>query len=223
MKTKKNKNISTKAKKQIKNDIEISLTNKLSDFVRGLGHDASEIASELKKASKLLAKKLSKKVSSVTAISKLKKDKIGNEAKKVIKKETPKPPKKVKKVIEKAIKKSGEKAANIEDIVKKEIINPAKVVLDSKPEEELTIAKANVTKKVDMKSVPAKSSKPKANTKDVKEPISKVSGEKSQTIASSVTNKPTEAKNTVSKKNTGTTPVVKKPSVRKPVIKKDNQ
>jgi hypothetical protein len=135
MKAKKTKDLNKKVKKQIKNDLEINLKSKLTDFVKSLGHDANDIGTELKKMSRLIAKKLSRKVKSVKSITEFKDDKKAAASKpKVVKKEAVKSPEKVKKVIAKVVKKSGDKAATIEDIVKKEIINPAKVVLESKDE-----------------------------------------------------------------------------------------
>jgi len=197
MKTKKTKDFNRKVKKQIKNDLEVNLKSKLSDFVKGLGHDANDIGREIKKMSKLLAKKLSSKIKSVKSITELKDAKKAEVSKpKVVKREAVKSPEKVKKVIAKVVKKSGEKAATIEDIVKKEIINPAKVVLESKEDvkeakpaatvkktptaktstkasvvAKPAAAKASVTKKPVAKTGPASSAKDSQNNANINKPV----------------------------------------------------
>ncbi len=182
MKAKKTSVSDKQRKKQIKSDLEVNLKSKLSDFVKSLGHDANDIGAEIKKMSKLLAKKLSRKVKSVKSITEFKKESKGEPQKsKAVKKETVKSPEKVKKVIAKATKKSGEKPVTIEEIVKKEIINPAKVVLDSKDEND--IMPVSTVKKTPQKTT--------SNTSTKKASAANTTSAKSQA------NKKPAAKNTV--------------------------
>ncbi|WP_316799391.1 hypothetical protein [Pedobacter frigidisoli] len=61
MKTTKAKSQKKVTKKDVKKQLEQSLTAQFLDVVKGLGHDASEISTEVAKASKRVAKKLTKK------------------------------------------------------------------------------------------------------------------------------------------------------------------
>jgi hypothetical protein len=126
MKASKTKVLNRKVKKQLKSDLEVNLKAKLKDFIVSLGHDAEDISTELKKASKLLAKKLAAKIKSVKDI----KSEKAELKKAEVKVNTVKSAQKAKKVIAKAVKKVNNKAADIEEIIKKEVVNPAKVVLD---------------------------------------------------------------------------------------------
>ncbi len=60
-----NKMAIKKSKKNIKQKLEIDISEKLKTFISSLGHDVEDIGDELKKASKLIAKKLSKKIKDV--------------------------------------------------------------------------------------------------------------------------------------------------------------
>jgi hypothetical protein len=53
------------AQKVVKKELEVSITHKFLDALKGLGYDAEKFSKEVKKSSKVLAKKISKKYSEV--------------------------------------------------------------------------------------------------------------------------------------------------------------
>ena len=73
-KAKSNKKPATKvSNRNIKKELETSITDKFMEAVSGLGHDASKLGKDIKRVSKQLAKKLSEKLKDAT--NKLESDK----------------------------------------------------------------------------------------------------------------------------------------------------
>ena len=67
MKTTKPKSQKKITKKEVKKQLEQSITDKFLEVIKSLGHDVSEISVEVGKASKRVAKKLTKKFTIVKA------------------------------------------------------------------------------------------------------------------------------------------------------------
>lgn len=132
MKTPKTKGKKKEVKKTLKNDFELSLRKKMKDFFISLGHDAEDIGAELKKASKIIAKKLGTKLKDLKPTETKNKEVKKPSTSKIAKKDLQKTTKKLTKVIVKASKKAVDKATDIEEIIKKEVIAPAQIIVKEK-------------------------------------------------------------------------------------------
>lgn len=149
--------------------LEISLTEKLKDFVKSLGHDAEEIGDEIKKASKILSKKLKSKIKKAKTsldnkVSDLKKDKkTKKKADKKLIKETPVNDKKklaeVEKIINKAKKQTEtapKKASSVKNVDVLPVLNK-----DTATKEKAVVTKAKpVSKPIAKAPVKAATAKP---------------------------------------------------------------
>lgn len=184
MKTPKTKSRTKEVKKNLKNDFELSLRKKMKDFIVGLGHDAEDIGAELKKASKILAKKLGTKLKDLKQSVDTKKDvKKSASSNKIAKKDLEKTTRKLTKVIVKASKKAVDKATDIEEIIKKEVIAPAQVIIKDKP---TNAGKPPIEEKKEITS--PKETKALAKPKQTVSKSVKTTTESSKTAASAKSN-----------------------------------
>lgn len=155
--------------------LEISLTEKLKDFVKSLGHDAEEIGDEIKKASKILSKKLKSKIKKAKTsldnkVSDLKKDKkTKKKADKKLIKETPVNDKKklaeVEKIINKAKKQTEtapKKASSVKNVDVLPVLNK-----DTATKEKAVVTKAKPVSKPIAKAPVAKAPVKAASAKPV--------------------------------------------------------
>jgi hypothetical protein len=178
MKTNKIKPQKKASLKAVKKKLEKSLADKFIEAVKGLGHNAEDIAVDIAKLSRVAAKKLSKKFQEVKSVVEQKIDDVStakDTASKKIKlgkKETSKLMKKVDKSVTKVVKKAVAKSKPVATSVKVQEIASAQSAAAAIRPLSKTKTDSNMAKKV---TTPADSAK-KAVVKAVSNnPVKKVS------------------------------------------------